>query len=71
MPDNIFKVLATRCCHTATCPTIMESGDDIVVVGSAASALLKAAAVREKVGVDEAAVVIPKSLLLEAMKAAG
>jgi precorrin isomerase len=48
----------------------LESGDDIVVVGSAASALLEAAAVREKVGVDEAAVVIPKSLLLEAMKAA-
>jgi hypothetical protein len=48
----------------------MEAGDDaVVVVGSAADALLSAQAVREKTGAGEAAVVIPKSLLIEALKA--
>jgi hypothetical protein len=47
----------------------MEAGgDSIVIVGSAADALLSASAVREKTGEGEAAVVIPKSLLLEALR---
>ncbi|MGO9172264.1 MAG: hypothetical protein ACLP7P_09905 [Rhodomicrobium sp.] len=47
----------------------MEAGDDsIVIVGTSASALLEAAAVKEKTGAGEAAVVIPKSLLIEALR---
>jgi len=48
----------------------MEAGDDsIVIVGSIANSLVEAAAVKEKTGVGEAAVVIPKSLLIEALQA--
>ncbi|MGB8735306.1 MAG: hypothetical protein WCD20_04150 [Rhodomicrobium sp.] len=47
----------------------METADDsIVVVGSIANSLIHAAAVREKTGAGEAAVVIPKSLLIEALR---
>ena len=47
----------------------MDAGDDsIVIVGSVANTLLSAAAVREKTGDGEAAVVIPKSLLMEALR---
>ena len=65
-----FRVLATRCGSCGCgCPTIMEAGEDsVVIVGSAADALLNAAAVKEKTGAGEAAVVIPKSLLIEALK---
>ncbi len=66
-----FRILATRCGSCGCgCPTIMEAGEDLVViVGSAADALLNAAAVKEKTGAGEAAVVIPRSLLVEALKA--
>ncbi len=66
-----FRILATRCGSCGCgCPTIMEAGDQsIVVVGSVANSLINAAAVREKTGDGEAAVVIPKSLLLEALQA--
>jgi hypothetical protein len=48
----------------------MEAGEDsVIIVGSAANALLDAAAVKEKTGSGEAAVVIPRSLLIEALKA--
>jgi len=69
MADD-FRILATRCGSCGCgCPTIMEAGgDSIVIVGSAADALLSASAVREKTGEGEAAVVIPKSLLLEALR---
>ncbi|MFY9641587.1 MAG: hypothetical protein WA384_02680 [Rhodomicrobium sp.] len=65
-----FRVLATRCGSCGCgCPTIMETADDsIVVVGSIANSLIHAAAVREKTGAGEAAVVIPKSLLIEALR---
>jgi hypothetical protein len=47
----------------------MEAPDDsIVIIGSSISALIDAAAVKEKTGQGEAAVVIPKSLLIEAMR---
>ena len=69
--SDAFRVLATSCGSCGCgCPTIMEAGDDaIVVVGSAANALIEAAAVKCKTGEGEAAVVIPKSLLLEAIRA--
>jgi hypothetical protein len=48
----------------------MEAGDDsVVIVGSIANALVEAAAVKEKTGNGEAAVVIPRSLLIEALQA--
>jgi hypothetical protein len=71
MSSDTFRILATRC-HTATCcPTIMASdtGEDIVIVGDAASMLLRSPSVAAKVGAGEAAVVIPRDLLLEAMEA--
>lgn len=65
-----FRILATRCGSCGCgCPTIMEAdGDLIVIVGSAVNDLLEAAAVKEKTGAGETAVVIPKSLLIEAMR---
>ena len=70
MPDK-FQILATRCGSCGCgCPTIMEAGEDsVVIVGAAASSLLDAAAVKERTGNGEAAVVIPRSLLVEALKA--
>jgi hypothetical protein len=66
-----FRILATRCGSCGCgCPTIMEAGDDsVVIVGSIANALVEAAAVKEKTGSGEAAVVIPRSLLIEALQA--
>jgi hypothetical protein len=65
-----FRVLATRCGSCGCgCPTIMEGPDDsIVIIGSNISALIEAAAVKEKTGSGEGAVVIPKSLLIEALR---
>jgi hypothetical protein len=42
--------------------------DSIVIIGSAANFLIDNAVVKEKIGKDEAAVVIPKSLLIEALR---
>ena len=42
--------------------------DSIVIIGSSTSSLIDAAAVKEKTGNGEAAVVIPKSLLIEALR---
>lgn len=71
MQNDTFRVLATRCHTSSCCPTIMESGtgEDIVIVGNAASALLRAQSVTAKVGEGEAAIVIPRGLLLEAVEA--
>ena len=65
-----FRVLATRCGSCGCgCPTIMEAPDNsIVIVGSTANFLVENAAVKEKIGNGEAAVVIPKSLLIEALR---
>lgn len=65
-----FRVLAARCGSCGCgCPTIMEAPDNsIVIIGSSVSALIDAASVKEKTGHGEAAVVIPKSLLIEAMR---
>ena len=69
MPDE-FRVLATRCGSCGCgCPTIMEApNDSIVIIGSTANLLVENAAVNEKIGNGEAAVVIPKSLLIEALR---
>jgi hypothetical protein len=66
-----FRVLATRCGSCGCgCPTILDAPDDnVVIIGSSISSLLNAAAVKEKTGVGEGAVVIPRSLLLEALAA--
>jgi hypothetical protein len=68
MSEVELRVLATRCHTSSCCPTILESpdGEEVVIVGGIASALLASASVQERVGTEEAAVVIPKSLLLEA-----
>jgi hypothetical protein len=42
--------------------------DSIVIIGSTANVLVGNAAVKKKIGNDEAAVVIPKSLLIEALR---
>ena len=66
-----LRVLATRC-HTANCcPTVMvsETGTEMVIVGHSDHALLTSPAVNEKVGEREAAIVIPRDLLLEAAAA--
>jgi hypothetical protein len=70
MQKNELRILATLC-HTATCcPTVIESqnSDEIIIVGDAVSALLASPIVTAKIGQSEAAVVIPKDLLLEAMR---
>jgi hypothetical protein len=70
MPDE-FRVLATTRCGSCGCgcPTIMEApNDSIVIIGSSTSPLIDAFSVKEKTGNGEAAVVIPKSLLIEALR---
>jgi hypothetical protein len=69
--SDAFRILATSCGSCGCgCPTIMEAGDDaIVVVGSVTNAVIEAAAVKCKTGEGEAAVVIPRSLLIEAIQA--
>ena len=66
-----FKIIATRCdkCDPC-CPTVLESddGENIVIVGEWDKEVLNNETVTAKIGESETAVVIPKSLLLEAMK---
>jgi hypothetical protein len=71
MTKAAFKILATRCHTSSCCPTIMASDTDdaIVIVGDSTNQHLSAIDVTQKVGPGEAAVVIPKELLLEALKA--
>ncbi len=68
MSHTGLRVLATRCHTSSCCPTIFESpnGEEVVIVGSVASKLLASTSVQEKISSEEAAVVIPKSLLVEA-----
>ncbi|MFZ0572091.1 MAG: hypothetical protein WCD20_09145 [Rhodomicrobium sp.] len=70
MQKKELRVLAGRC-HTASCcPTIMESQEsqEIVIVGDALNGLLASPDVKRKIGEGEAAVVIPRALLIEALK---
>ncbi len=68
MSNAGLRVLAARCHTSSCCPAILESSDsdEVVIVGSVANALLASASVLERVGTAETAVVIPKSLLLDA-----
>lgn len=69
---NNFKVLATKCGSCGCgCPTVLQSenSDELVIVGKIDSFVAKNAAVAEHTGDGEVAVVIPRSLLLEAAKA--
>ncbi|MGO9486184.1 MAG: hypothetical protein ACLPX9_16640 [Rhodomicrobium sp.] len=73
MQKQQLRVLASRC-HTATCcPTILECRDsgEIIIVGDALNALLASPAVKRKIGEGEAAVVIPRAVLIEALKSLG
>lgn len=67
-----YKVLVTKCgsCDCG-CPTVFESdnADELVIVGKLDSVVTANAAVAEHTGDGEMAIVIPKSLLLEAAKA--
>jgi glutamine amidotransferase-like uncharacterized protein len=67
-----YKVLATRCGSCGCgCPTILEAenSDDLVVVGKFDELVQKSTIVSQHTGEGEAAITIPKSLLLEAVKA--
>jgi hypothetical protein len=72
--EKKFSVVATRCgtCGCG-CPTIFESedGESLVIVGTVDEITAGASAIVEKTGAGEAAVIIPKSLLLEAAKRLG
>ncbi len=70
MPEKEFKVLAGRCHTSSCCPAIMESREngEIVIVGDALSGLLASPEVKDRIGEGEAAIVIPRALLLEALK---
>jgi hypothetical protein len=67
-----FKLVATVKCGSCGCgcPTVLEAdnGDDLVIVGRLDEIVARASAVKQHVGDGEIAVVIPKSLLLQAAK---
>lgn len=70
--DAEYSVIAKECgaCGCG-CPTVMEGGepDDLIIVGKLDAVVLNSEAVRKHTGEGEIAVVIPKSLLLQAAKA--
>ena len=61
---------ACRACGCG-CPTVLEgtSPNDLVIVGKLDASVLNSAAVQRHTGEGEIAVVIPKSLLIEAARA--
>ncbi len=65
-----FNVIAKECGGRG-CPTVMEGGtpDDLIIVGKLDAMVLNSAAVKKHTGEGEIAVVIPKSLLIEAARA--
>jgi hypothetical protein len=67
-----YKVLATKCgsCDCG-CPTVLESDstDELVVVGKIDELVMRSTEVQAHTGDGEVAVVIPRSLLIEAAKA--
>ena len=70
MQKNTLRVLAARCHTDSCCPIIMEchESDEIVIVGDALNDLLAFPDVKRKIGEGEAAVVIPRTLLFEALR---
>ena len=66
-----MKVLATRCGSCGCgCPTIIETEkDELIVVGKLDATTSENTTIRQYTGDGEMAVVIPKTLLIEAAKA--
>jgi hypothetical protein len=76
MPENIhdagFDVVAKICGSCGCgCPTVLESGnsDELVIVGKLDALVLNSPDVQKHTGDGEIAVVIPKSLLMQAARA--
>jgi hypothetical protein len=67
-----FRVVA-KDCGLGSCPTVLECAnpDDLVVVGKLDAVVLNSPDVQKHTGDGEIAVVIPKSLLVQAAKALG
>ncbi len=66
------KVLAKLCGSCGCgCPTVLEgvTPEDLVIVGRLDPDVLNSAAVLKHTGIGEIAVVIPKSLLIQAARA--
>ncbi len=71
MQNEKYTVISTRCGSCGCgCPTILQidKSDELVVVGRLSAHILEDQAVIKHVGEGEAAVIIPRSLLLEAAK---
>jgi hypothetical protein len=75
-PENYsgaeFEVIAKICgCCGCGCPTVLESGnsEELVIVGKLDALVLNSPDVQKHTGDGEIAVVIPKSLLMQAAKA--
>ena len=68
-----FAVIAKECGSCGCgCPTVLESGnnsDELVIVGKLDAIVLNSPDVQKHTGDGEIAVVIPKSLLMQAAKA--
>lgn len=75
-PENqsgaAFEVIAKICGSCGCgCPTVLESGnsEELVIVGKLDALVLNSPDVQKHTGDGEIAVVIPKSLLMQAAKA--
>ncbi len=70
MQKNKLRALAAYCRTDSCRPVIMErqEGDEIVIAGDASNDLLASADVKRQIGEGEAAVVIPGTLLIEALR---
>jgi len=70
MQEGKLRLLAGRCHTDSCCPSILENadGNEIVIVGGALNELLASPDVKKRIGVGEAAVVIPRAILVEALK---
>jgi len=70
MQEGKLRVLAGRCHTDSCCPTILENADgaEIVIVGDALNELLGSPDVKQRIGAGEAAIVIPRTILIEALK---
>jgi hypothetical protein len=66
-----YAVIAKECKGATACPTVLESRDseELVIVGKLDALVLNSPDVQKHTGDGEIAVVIPKSLLVQAAKA--
>lgn len=65
-----FRVI-TKCGTFSACPTVLESSDtsELVIVGKLDANVLNSLDVQKHTGEGEIAVVVPKTLILQAAKA--